>query len=112
MRPRRADRQHYRGLPATQATGSPRSADTKPLTARHRETSRGIAVATCQGLPYLRVLGGSRARVLLHDRGPAYSPRMPLPIPAPRADGTTTSTSAPLYWAAYGDDDAPTAVVV
>ena len=37
---------------------------------------------------------------------------MPLPIPAPRAEGTTTSTSAPLYWAVYGDDSAPSAVVV
>lgn len=28
---------------------------------------------------------------------------MPLPIPAPRAEGTTTTTSAPLYWCTYGD---------
>src|SRR5690349_20397393 len=49
----------------------------------------------------------------LHDgRHPAYSPHMPLPIPAPRAEGTTAATSAPLYWAAYGDESAPTAVVV
>ena len=27
---------------------------------------------------------------------------MPLPIPAPRAEGTTTTTSAPLYWCTYG----------
>lgn len=28
---------------------------------------------------------------------------MPLPIPTPRADGTTTTTSVPLYWCTYGD---------
>jgi proline iminopeptidase len=27
---------------------------------------------------------------------------MPLPIPSPRIEGQTTSTSAPLYWCAYG----------
>lgn len=27
---------------------------------------------------------------------------MPLPIPAPRAEGFTTSTAVPLYWAAWG----------
>ncbi len=27
---------------------------------------------------------------------------MPIPIPAPRADGFTASTPVPLYWAAYG----------
>ncbi|ODT03090.1 MAG: hypothetical protein ABS52_10810 [Gemmatimonadetes bacterium SCN 70-22] len=27
---------------------------------------------------------------------------MPLPIPAPRAEGTTSTTSAPLYWCTYG----------
>jgi proline iminopeptidase len=37
---------------------------------------------------------------------------MPLPFPAPRAEGVTTTTSTPLYWAAYGDESAPTAVVV
>ena len=37
---------------------------------------------------------------------------MPLPIPAPRAEGVTTSTGAPLYWASYGDESAPSAVVV
>jgi proline iminopeptidase len=37
---------------------------------------------------------------------------MPLPIPAPRAEGVTTTTSTPLYWAAYGDEWAPSAVVV
>ena len=29
------------------------------------------------------------------------------PIPPPRADGFTTSTPVPLYWAEYGDADAP-----
>lgn len=28
---------------------------------------------------------------------------MPLPIPAPRTDGTTATTAVPLYWCAYGD---------
>lgn len=28
---------------------------------------------------------------------------MPLSIPSPRVDGTTSSTSAPLYWCAYGE---------
>ncbi len=30
----------------------------------------------------------------------------PLPIPAPRADGTTRRTAVPLYWAAYGPEGA------
>jgi proline iminopeptidase len=30
-----------------------------------------------------------------------------LPIPAPRASGFTSTTSVPLYWAEYGDPDAP-----
>src|SRR3954468_15850259 len=29
------------------------------------------------------------------------------PIPPPRADGFTTSTPVPLYWAEYGEPDAP-----
>ena len=29
------------------------------------------------------------------------------PIPPPRAEGFTTTTSVPLYWAEYGDADAP-----
>ncbi len=29
------------------------------------------------------------------------------PIPPPRADGFTTTTAVPLYWAEYGDRDAP-----
>ena len=29
------------------------------------------------------------------------------PIPPPRADGYTTSTAVPLYWAEYGEPDAP-----
>lgn len=37
---------------------------------------------------------------------------MPLPIPAPSAEGVTTATSAPLYWVAYGESSAPSAVVV
>lgn len=32
---------------------------------------------------------------------------MPLPIPSPREDGHTTSTSAPLYWRAFGPQGAP-----
>jgi proline iminopeptidase len=37
---------------------------------------------------------------------------MPLPIPAPRADGTTASTSAPLYWCAYGAESSPRLLVL
>ena len=35
-----------------------------------------------------------------------------LPIPAPRADGFTTTTAVPLYWAAYGDEGAPRLLVL
>lgn len=34
------------------------------------------------------------------------------PIPPPRADGFTTSTPVPLYWAEYGDPDAPPVLVL
>ena len=34
------------------------------------------------------------------------------PIPPPRADGFTTSTPVPLYWAEYGDPGAPPALVL
>ena len=37
---------------------------------------------------------------------------MPLPIPAPRAAGYTTTTTVPLYWAAYGRVGAPRALVL
>jgi proline iminopeptidase len=37
---------------------------------------------------------------------------MPLPIPAPRVDGTTASTSAPLYWCAYGVESSPRLLVL
>lgn len=37
---------------------------------------------------------------------------MPKPIPAPREEGFTTSTAAPLYWAKYGREDAPKLVVL
>ncbi|HEU4630735.1 MAG TPA: alpha/beta hydrolase [Gemmatimonadaceae bacterium] len=37
---------------------------------------------------------------------------MPLPIPAPRASGYTTSTRVPLYWARYGPEDAKTILVL
>jgi proline iminopeptidase len=33
---------------------------------------------------------------------------MPLPIPAPRAEGETRATTRPLYWAAWGPDQATT----
>src|SRR6476469_11218222 len=39
-------------------------------------------------------------------RTPPQSSAMP-PIPPPRADGFTTSTPVPLYWAEYGDPAAP-----
>jgi len=34
------------------------------------------------------------------------------PIPPPRADGHTTTTPAPLYWARYGEPDAPLLLVL
>lgn len=37
---------------------------------------------------------------------------MPLSIPSPRVDGTTSSTSAPLYWCAYGQAGAPRLLVL
>lgn len=37
---------------------------------------------------------------------------MPLPIPAPRAEGTTSSTSVPLYWCAYGAPSSPRLLVL
>ena len=37
---------------------------------------------------------------------------MPLPIPAPRDSGYTTTTAVPLYWAAYGPAGAPRALVL
>ena len=37
---------------------------------------------------------------------------MPKPIPAPREEGFTTSTAAPLYWAKHGRKDAPRLLVL
>jgi proline iminopeptidase len=37
---------------------------------------------------------------------------VPKPIPAPREEGFTTSTAAPLYWAKYGREDAQKLVVL
>ncbi|MCC6927860.1 MAG: alpha/beta fold hydrolase [Gemmatimonadaceae bacterium] len=37
---------------------------------------------------------------------------MPLPIPAPRAEGATASTDVPLYWCAYGAESSPRLVVL
>jgi proline iminopeptidase len=37
---------------------------------------------------------------------------VPKPIPAPREEGFTTSTEAPLYWARYGLKDAPRLLVL
>jgi proline iminopeptidase len=37
---------------------------------------------------------------------------MPKPIPAPREEGFTTTTGAPLYWAKYGQPDAPRLLVL
>jgi proline iminopeptidase len=37
---------------------------------------------------------------------------MPLPIPAPRESGTTTSTDVPLYWCRYGQAGATPMVVL
>ena len=37
---------------------------------------------------------------------------MPLPIPAPRDSGFTTTTAVPLYWCAYGPTGAPRLLVL
>ena len=37
---------------------------------------------------------------------------MPKPIPAPREEGTTTSTDSPLYWTTYGKAGAPRLLVL
>ncbi len=37
---------------------------------------------------------------------------MPIPIPAPRASGMTTTTSVPLYWCRYGQEGAPPLIVL
>lgn len=37
---------------------------------------------------------------------------MPLPIPAPRESGFTTSTKVPLHWARYGEPGAPRLLVL
>lgn len=37
---------------------------------------------------------------------------MPEPVPPPRAEGTTTSTGSPLYWAKYGKERAPRLLVL
>ena len=37
---------------------------------------------------------------------------MPLPIPAPRQEGTTATTDAPLYWCSYGEATSPRLLVL
>ncbi|MGI9045036.1 MAG: alpha/beta fold hydrolase [Gemmatimonadaceae bacterium] len=37
---------------------------------------------------------------------------MPLPIPPPRVSGLTTTTTTPLYWAAWGPESAPDLLVL
>jgi len=37
---------------------------------------------------------------------------MPSPIPSPAASGHTATTAVPLYWCAYGPEDAPKALVL
>jgi pimeloyl-ACP methyl ester carboxylesterase len=37
---------------------------------------------------------------------------VPKPIPAPREEGFTTTTAAPLYWARYGRGNAPKLLVL
>lgn len=37
---------------------------------------------------------------------------MPIPIPAPRDSGMTTTTSVPLYWCRYGQKGAPPLIVL
>lgn len=39
-------------------------------------------------------------------------PRMTTGIPAPAASGQTATTTVPLYWCAYGPDDAPKVLVL
>lgn len=41
-----------------------------------------------------------------------YRSRMTLPVPAPRAEGFTTSTPIPLYWREDGPHDAPPVVLL
>ncbi|HEV7838919.1 MAG TPA: alpha/beta hydrolase [Gemmatimonadaceae bacterium] len=37
---------------------------------------------------------------------------MPKPIPAPREEGTTTTTETPIYWASYGKGNAPRLLIL
>jgi proline iminopeptidase len=37
---------------------------------------------------------------------------VPKPIPAPREEGFTTTTAAPLYWTRYGQRDAPELIIL
>ena len=45
------------------------------------------------------------------DQRGGYIGRVP-PLPPPRADGRTTTTAVPLYWAAYGPEGAPQLLVL
>jgi proline iminopeptidase len=51
-------------------------------------------------------------KLLPNGRAHSFFPRMTLPIPAPRADGFTTSTEVPLYWREDGPPDAPAVVLL
>lgn len=56
----------------------------------------------------------SRARPpsIFHPENVSGPPSLPAPIPPPATSGYTTSTDVPLYWAAYGDADAPPLLVL
>lgn len=62
--------------------------------------------------PVTRLLCRIQRYCLFHRRVRRHTLfRMP-PIPPPRADGFTRSTPVPLYWAEYGDADAPPLLVL
>ena len=71
--------------------------------------SRPFPVRLTQAPYDLEFHSGDRAAF---EQGRRYLPTMAHSIPAPRVDGTTTSTDAPLYWCAYGEAGAPRLLVL
>lgn len=53
-----------------------------------------------------------RWKLLPNDRAYSLFPAMTLPIPTPRAEGMTTTTSSPLYWREDGPRDGPPLVLL
>ncbi len=51
-------------------------------------------------------------KLLPNDHPHSFLPPMTLPIPAPRAEGFTTTTAVPLYWREDGPADAPPLVLL